>query len=103
MSEDNTPQAHERPTAFKWRTESSENRTEQVSPDGRWHLDIKTADGKTRLYLSNFAILCSPSAFGANARECWEKFIRSCDGYAEKLAMIRDEAAAILASLEQQP
>jgi hypothetical protein len=101
MSEENTSQAPGRPAAIKWRTESSESRTEQVSPDGRWHLDIKTEDGRTQLYLSNFDILCSPGAFGADVRECWENFVRNCDGYAEKLAMIRDEAAAILESLEQ--
>ena len=101
MSEENTSQAAGRPAAIKWRTESCESRTEQVSPDGRWHLDTKTTDGKTKLYLSNYDILCSPGAFGMTVRECWEKFIRSCDGYAEKLAKVRDEAAAILESLEQ--
>ena len=25
--------------AIEWKTESSESKTEQASPDGRWHLD----------------------------------------------------------------
>ena len=101
--EDNRNTSPQRPTVIEWQTESSESQLEQISPDGRWHLDTKTEDGKTRLYLTNFDILCSPCGLGENARECWEKFVRYCDGYAEKLAMIREEAAAILANLEQQP
>jgi|GEM_PF-2188405 len=93
--------APERKNTIKWKTESSESRIEQVSPDGRWHLDTKTTDGKTQLYLTNYDVLCSPGAFGADVRECWEKFIRNCDRYAEKLALIRAEAADILAALGQ--
>ena len=92
----------ERPTSIDWRTESSENKTTQASPDGRWHLDSKTErDGKRQMHLSNYDILCSPMGMGENPAECWRNFIKSCGEYARKLDAISAEAAIILANLEK--
>lgn len=92
----------ERPTSIDWRTESSESKTTQVSPDGRWHLDSKTErDGKRQMHLSNYDILCSPMGMGENPAECWRNFITSCGEYARKLDAISAEAAIILANLEK--
>lgn len=101
--EENQNTTPPRPAVIEWQTESSESTMEQVSPDGRWHLDTKTEDGKTRLYLTNFDILCSPCGLGENALDCWRMFVEKCDSFAETLAAVREEAAAILANLEQQP
>ena len=91
-----------RPSSIDWRTESSESKTTQVSPDGRWHLDSKTErDGKRQMYLVNYDILCSPMGMGENPAECWRNFIKSCGEYARKLDAISAEAAIILANLEK--
>lgn len=59
-----------RQSSIDWRTESSENKTTQASPDGRWHLDSKTElDGKRQVHLSNYDILCSPMGMGENPAE----------------------------------
>ena len=92
----------ERPTSIDWRTESSESKTTQVSPDGRWHLDSKTErDGIRQMYLVNYDILCSPMGMGENPAECWRNFIKSCVEYARKLDEICAEASIILANLEK--
>ena len=92
----------ERPPSIDWRTESSDSKTTQASPDGRWHLDSKTErDGKRQMHLSNYDILCSPMGMGENPAECWRNFIKSCGEYARKLDEISAEAAIILANLEK--
>lgn len=92
----------ERPSNIEWQTESSESRAEQVSPDGRWHLNTKVErDGKRRMHLSNYDILCTPMGYGDTQYECWRKFISSCDEYARKLDAIRAEAAVIISNLEK--
>ena len=92
----------ERPSSIDWRIESSESKTMQISPDGRWHLDSKTErDGKRQMHLSNYDILCSPMGSGENPAECWRNFIKSCGEYARKLDEISAEAAIILANLEK--
>lgn len=102
--EDNRNTSPQRPTVIEWQTESSESQLEQVSPDGRWHLDTKTSrDGKPRVYLSNYDLLCGPSGLGETALDCWRMFVEKCDSFAKTLAAVREEAAAILANLEQQP
>ena len=86
-----------------WKTESSESRTEQVSPDGRWHLDTKVErDGKRQMHLSNYDLICSPMGSGVCAEDCWRNFILNCDKYAAKLAEIKEEALAALTALRQQ-
>ena len=92
----------ERPKSIDWRTESSESKTTQVSPDGRWHLDSKTErDGKRQMHLANYDILCSPMGMGENPAECWRNFIKSCGEYARKLDERCAEASRILANLEK--
>ena len=92
----------ERPSSIDWRIESSESKTMQISPDGRWHLDSKTErDGKRQMHLSNYDILCSPMGMGENPAECWRNFIKSCGEYARKLDAMSAEAAAILSNLEK--
>lgn len=92
----------ERPSSIDWQIESSESKTTQVSPDGRWLLNTKVQrDGKRQMQLVNYDILCSPSGFGETAAECWRKFIDSCGEYARKLDTISAEAAIILANLEK--
>ena len=94
----------DRPYTIEWQTESSESRTEQVSPDGRWHLDTKVErDGKRKMYLLNHDILCIPMGSGDTPSECWRNFISSCGEYARKLDAIRAEAAVIISNLEKQP
>ena len=89
--------------SIEWKTESSESRTEQVSPDGRWHLDTRVErDGKRQMHLSNYDILCSPMGSGVCAEDCWRDFILHCHKYAAKLAAIKEEALAALAALRQQ-
>ena len=89
--------------SIEWKTESSESRTEQVSPDGRWHLDTKVErDGKRQMHLSNYDLICSPMGSGVCAEDCWRNFILNCDKYAAKLAEIKEEALAALAALRQQ-
>ena len=57
--------------AIEWKTESSESKTEQVSPDGRWHLDTKVErDGKRQMHLSNYDLICSPMGSGVCAEDC---------------------------------
>lgn len=87
--------------AIQWKTEKSESTQEQVSPDGRWHISGTTADGVTRLYLTNYDLLCSPSAFGEAEAECWRRFVESCDQFAERLAKVREEAAAVAEEMEK--
>lgn len=95
--------ASRHPASIEWRTDSSESRKEQSSPDGRWHLDTKTEqDGRRRVHLSNYDLLCPPMGIGEDQAECWRKFIRDCDEYAKKLAAVRDEATSILAFVEGQ-
>ena len=91
-----------RQSSIDWRTESSESKTTQVSPDGRWPLDSKTErDGIRQMYLVNYDILCSPMGMGENPAECWRNFIKSCGEYARKLDAISAEAAIVLANLEK--
>ena len=92
----------ERPTTIEWWAESSIHSTKEVSPDGRWHIDIKTErDGGRKMYLVNYDLLCSPSGSGESHAECWRKFIDSCGEYARRLEEIRAEAEAILSNLEK--
>ena len=91
-----------RPTTLEWWTESSIHSTKEASPDGRWHIDIKTErDGGRKMYLVNYDLLCSPSGLGESHAECWRKFIESCGEYARRLEEIRAEAEAILSNLEK--
>ena len=93
----------ERPSNIEWKTESSEIKTTQVSPDGRWHLNTKVErDGKRKMHLLNHDILCSPMGYGDTPSECWREFIRSCAEYARTLDAIRAEAAVIISNLEKQ-
>ncbi len=92
----------ERPTTIEWWTESSIHSTKEASPDGRWHIDIRTErDGGRKMYLVNYDLLCSPSGSGESHAECWRKFIESCGEYARRLEEIRAEAEAILSNLEK--
>ena len=94
----------ERPSSIDWQIESSESKTTQVSPDGRWLLNTKVErDGKRQMHLSNYNILCSPMGMGENPAKCWRNFIKSCGEYARKLDAISAEAAIILANLEKYP
>jgi len=87
--------------AIEWKTESSESRTEQVSPDGRWHLDTKVErNGVRRVTLVNYDILGSPVGIGESQLECWRDFVEHCESLAVKLEKVKAEAAAILAGLE---
>ena len=89
--------------AIEWKTESSESKTEQVSPDGRWHLDTKVErDGKRQMHLSNYDLICSPMGNGVCAEDCWRNFILNCDKYAAKLAAIEEEALSALTALRQR-
>ena len=86
---------------IEWQTESSESKTEQVSPDGRWHLDTKVErDGKRQMHLSNYDIICSPMGSGVCAEDCWRDFVDHCERLSAKLEKVKAEAAAILARLE---
>ena len=92
----------ERPSSIDWQIESSESKTTQVSPDGRWLLNTKVQrDGKRQMHLVNYDILASPMGSGENQSECWRKFIKSCVEYARKLDEICAEASIILANLEK--
>ena len=92
----------ERPTTIEWWTESSIHNVKEVSPDGRWHIDIRTErDGGRKMHLVNYDLLCGPSGSGESHAECWRKFIESCGEYARKLDAICAEAAAILSNLEK--
>ena len=94
----------ERPSSIDWQIESSESKTTQVSPDGRWLLNTKVErDGKRQMHLVNYDILVSPMGLGENQAECWREFIKSCVEYARKLDGICAEAAIILANLEKYP
>ena len=91
-------------SSIDWQIESSESKTTQVSPDGRWLLNTKVQrDGKRQMHLVNYDILDSPMGSGENQAECWRKFIKSCVEYARKLDEICAEAAIILANLENNP
>ena len=87
--------------AIEWKTESSESKTEQVSPDGRWHLDTKVErDGVRRATLVNYDVLCSPIGMGGSQLECWRDFVDHCERPSAKLEKVKAEAAATLAGLE---
>ena len=77
---------------IEWQTESSESKTEQVSPDGRWHLDTKVErNGVRRVTLVNYDVLGSPIGI---------EFVDHCERFAAKLEKVKAEAAAVLAGLE---
>ena len=98
--EDTPPRAAGGKT-IEWRTVSTESHVEQSSPDGRWHLDTKTAaDGSRTLRLSNYDPLCSPMGSGATPAECWRGFIADCARYEGLLKAARIEASVVLAGLE---
>ena len=86
---------------IEWQTESSESKTEQVSPDGRWHLDTKVErNGVRRVTLVNYDVLGSPIGIGESPLECWREFVAHCERFAAKLEKVKAEAAAVLAGLE---
>lgn len=93
----------ERPAVIEWQTESSESSVKQVSPDGRWHLCTDVSrDGKPRMFLNNYDILCTPCGTGRHTAECWRSFVAACGSHLEKAAQVKKEAEAILAELEKQ-
>lgn len=84
-----------------WKTEASESKTEQSSPDGRWHLDTKVGrDGSCRVTLVNYDVLSSPIGLGESQLECWRDFVDHCERLSAKLEKVKAEAAAVLAGLE---
>ena len=86
---------------IEWQTEESESKTRLVTKDGHWHLDTETrTDRPNRVTLVNMDVLGSPIGMGESPLECWRKFVENCDRFAEKLAKVRGEAAAILAEME---
>ena len=92
----------ERPSSIDWQIESSESKTTQVSPDGRWLLNTKVERaGKRQMHLVNYDILVSPMGMGENPAECGRNFIKSCGEYARKLDAICAETAVILSNLEK--
>lgn len=88
---------------IEWLTKSSESKTEQASPDGRWHLDTKVGrDGVRRVTLANYDVLSSPIGVGGSQLECWRDFVNRCERLSAKLEKVKAEAAAILAGVENE-
>ena len=86
---------------IEWQTEASESKTEQASPDGRWHLDTKVErNGNRRVTLVNYDVLGSPVGIGESQLECWRDFVEHCERLSAKLEKVKAEAADILAELE---
>ena len=86
---------------IEWKTETSESKTTQVSPDGRWHLDTEAkSDRPSRVSLVNMDVLGSPIGMAESEIECWRDFVAHCERYTGKLAKAMAEAKAILAEME---
>lgn len=81
---------------MKWETEKYETKLDQVSEDGRWHLSVTTSGNQNQCYLSNYDVLTGPGALGSSFADCLQKFIKNCDSYARKLALLKAEAERLL-------
>lgn len=85
-----------------WKSPVCEAYEENVSEDERWHVSRKqSGTEKPEIYLSNYDLLLTPVGIGCSIEECFEKFIKACDRYTERLTKIRDAAQTELDALRE--
>ena len=89
--------------SISWKIDKSEPIRKLVSDDERWHATLdRPATEEPTIFLINYDLLLAPSGTGASLTECFERFVESCDAYAEKLARVRAMAVRELAARREE-
>lgn len=77
---------------INWNITKIESKRELVSSDNRWHIsETQKSDGASKLFLTNYDLLLTPSGSGADHKECFETFIENCERYIERIRNIQQE------------